>query len=65
MIFQIEKQTKWSARDKETLTNYYVWADSECLSCCNTEEEAKEVYETAKKKYIHKKSEIILEETID
>jgi hypothetical protein len=65
VTFKIEKDTRWNSLKLTTDVKYYVWAGTECLGLCFSEEEAVELYEAAKKSYSPRGTEIVKEETVE
>ena len=65
MKFKIEKETKWDVNKMDIVTNYFVWAGSQCLALVNTEEEALEKFNQIKSSYIKGSTTVILEEDIE
>jgi len=65
MKFKIEKETKWDVNKMYIVTNYFVWAGSQCLALVNTEEDALEVYDKIKASYIKGETVVIKEEDVE
>lgn len=65
MVFKIEKETRWNTNVNQVVETFYIWADNSCVGSCNTEKEARQLYEYAKQNFVPKKSEIIMEEEIN
>ena len=65
MKFKIEKETKWDVNKMDIVTNYFVWAGSQCLALVNTEEEAVVMYDKIKSSYLKGDTVVIKEEDVE
>ena len=62
--FKIIKSTNWNPKTLKMDEEYIVWAGNKCLGIKNSEKNANELYEIAKKNYRENEIITLKEETL-